>query len=406
MDKIETMNLQGQGVFATKPFKNGETTLVGKTKNKLATNIPITSQVNLNEFALYDEITRIVNHSCAPNCGIRVNSIGAHDFVAIRDIVEGEELTFDYAMMSYTINYFPSKCNCGSVQCRGEITGWKDLSADKKKEYKSWSAPYLLELDKEKELSDIDFFIKEGYIIIRQKDLNRFDSREVNEFQQNIKEYREILRKFFSLPSEEKKLIESKYGTHPVTKCHYAGYRGKSTYTNKKGVNFCMEYFHSRNFYKNSRDNMCIPEEASEEIATKLKAYLPNKAAYEITNFIRKNFIHTFLGGFCTKNGVPTPKTTIQIQCTYYPDKSKLGIHQDTAFFEGIIGPATGLIIQPGGRNEKLHVDLAIGETILYTGLQFNEVYKEKVKDVPFPLLHAVEAEAGRISLPFACFHY
>lgn len=257
---------------------------------------------------------------------------------------------------------------------------------------------------------DIDFFIKEGYVIVRQDDLNMLGAKDVIEFQQNIKEYRRKLKHFFSIPLEEKKLIEGQYGEHPVTRCHYTGYWGRSSFDTTKGVNkgvdFCMEYFNSRNFYQNAPDNMCIPEEASEEIANKLKPYLPNKAAYEITNFIDKNFIKPVIGGFCAKYDLPMPKPTLQIQCTYYPDKSKLGMHKDRGFFEGIIGPATGIIIHPEGRDEELRVDLAIGETILYTGLQFDNFYKDKAKEVPFPLLHAVEAEAGRMSLPFACLFF
>ncbi len=36
---------------------------------------------------------------------------------------------------------------CGSEKCRGRITGWRELSSEKKKEYEDFVAPYLLELD-------------------------------------------------------------------------------------------------------------------------------------------------------------------------------------------------------------------------------------------------------------------
>lgn len=80
------------------------------------------------------------------NCGIKVNGTGAHDFVAIKDISVNEEITFDYAMRNYIIDYFPKKCMCGSKRCRGRVTGWKDLPDEKKKEYEGFAAPYLLEL--------------------------------------------------------------------------------------------------------------------------------------------------------------------------------------------------------------------------------------------------------------------
>ena len=68
-------------------------------------------------------------------------------FIAMRDIKVNEEITFDYAMRNYDINFFPKQCMCGSKECRGVISGWKDLSNKKKKEYKGFVAPYLLALD-------------------------------------------------------------------------------------------------------------------------------------------------------------------------------------------------------------------------------------------------------------------
>ncbi|HCA26376.1 MAG TPA: SET domain-containing protein-lysine N-methyltransferase, partial [Betaproteobacteria bacterium] len=88
-----------------------------------------------------------VNHSCDPNCGIKINNTGAHDFVAIRAVAVNEEITFDYAMRNYDIDYFPKQCLCGSAICRGSITGWKDLPDERKKAYGGFVAPYLLELD-------------------------------------------------------------------------------------------------------------------------------------------------------------------------------------------------------------------------------------------------------------------
>lgn len=105
------------------------------------------SRIGENEYVLHAGLITKVNHSCDPNCGIRVNETGAHDFVAIRNISISEEITFDYAMRNYGVDYFPNQCMCGSKICRGRITGWKDLPDDKKKEYEGLVAPYLIELD-------------------------------------------------------------------------------------------------------------------------------------------------------------------------------------------------------------------------------------------------------------------
>jgi uncharacterized protein len=147
MNEIKETRLKGNGVFAVKSFKKGEIVLIGIIEKELSINHSHASQIGLNRFVFHNEIIRMVNHSCAPNCGIKVNSTGAHDYVAKKDIAEGEEITFDYAMRNYTVQHFPPQCHCGSKQCRGKITGWKDLSVDKKEEYRPWAAPYLLELD-------------------------------------------------------------------------------------------------------------------------------------------------------------------------------------------------------------------------------------------------------------------
>ena len=146
MIKIQTTDFKGNGVFAERSFKVGETVLIGKIEKELSKNNSHASQIGLNRFVLHNEEMRMVNHSCNPNCGIRINSSDAHDLVAKKAIIKGEEITYDYAMRNYTIDYFLSNCKCGSDECRGKITGWKDLPNHKKMEYRNWVAPYLLGL--------------------------------------------------------------------------------------------------------------------------------------------------------------------------------------------------------------------------------------------------------------------
>jgi len=101
----------------------------------LSKNYSHASQIGENEYVLHAGLIIKVNHSCNPNCGIRVNETGAHNFVAKQSISINEEITFDYAMRNYGIDYFPKQCMCGSEKCRGIITGWKGLPSEKKKEY-------------------------------------------------------------------------------------------------------------------------------------------------------------------------------------------------------------------------------------------------------------------------------
>ncbi len=144
---------KGEGVFATRSFKAGETVMVGVIKKVLDRNHSHASQLGENKYVFHAGLVNKVNHSCDPYCGIRVNETGAHDFVAIKDISVNDEITFDYAMRNFTVDYFQKQCMCGSEKCRGRITGWKDLPYEKKKIYEGFVAPYLLELDAKISLS-------------------------------------------------------------------------------------------------------------------------------------------------------------------------------------------------------------------------------------------------------------
>lgn len=145
--ELKESSRKGEGIFATQPFKIGEIVMVGIIKEVLKGNHSHASQIGKNEYVLHAGLISKVNHSCNPTCGIMVNRTGAHDFVAIRNIIVNEEITFDYAMRNYGVDYFPKQCMCGSEICRGRITGWKDLSDERKKAYEGFVAPYLLELD-------------------------------------------------------------------------------------------------------------------------------------------------------------------------------------------------------------------------------------------------------------------
>lgn len=83
------------------------------------------------------KITGVFNHSCEPNTG----SGGSIELIAIKDIMPGEELTFDYAF--HETNFKPFKCKCGSANCRKIITpdDWKNPELQKK--YGQYFAPYL-----------------------------------------------------------------------------------------------------------------------------------------------------------------------------------------------------------------------------------------------------------------------
>jgi hypothetical protein len=138
---------KGDGVLATRAFAAGETVMVGFLIGPLTGNDSHATQVAPDRWARHGGLGPKVNHSCDPNCGVRLNDGDAFDFVARRPIGNGQELTFDYAMRNFTIDHFPAACLCGAARCRGSVTGWKDLPAARKADYGELVAPYLRVMD-------------------------------------------------------------------------------------------------------------------------------------------------------------------------------------------------------------------------------------------------------------------
>ena len=130
-------------MIATRPFAAGETVMVGFLVGGLIGNDSHATQVGHDRWARHGGLGPMVNHSCDPNCGVRLNDAQAFDFVARQPISAGQELTFDYAMRNFTIDHFPAVCLCGAARCRGSVTGWKDLPAARKADYGELVAPYL-----------------------------------------------------------------------------------------------------------------------------------------------------------------------------------------------------------------------------------------------------------------------
>jgi SET domain-containing protein len=82
-----------------------------------------------------------INHSCDPNAGIR----GQISVVAMRDIQEGEEICFDYAMCS-TCTMDAFTCACGSPRCRGEVRPDDWRLPDLRRRYRGYFSSFIAEL--------------------------------------------------------------------------------------------------------------------------------------------------------------------------------------------------------------------------------------------------------------------
>ncbi len=120
---------RGRGVFALVAFAPGALVARGRPIAPSPTRTRHSLQLDWNRHALFDEPSCLINHSCDPNTGVRDNPQGGYDFVALRAIAPGDEISFDYATTEYESVAVP-ECLCGAPACRGRSGGYTFLPDD------------------------------------------------------------------------------------------------------------------------------------------------------------------------------------------------------------------------------------------------------------------------------------
>ena len=140
--EVAAAGAKGHGVFAVREFVRGETVIAGRAIGYPARRTRMSVQVDWARHVEMDAPATLLNHSCAPNLGVRENEWRAYDFVALRDILAGEELAFDYAMTEHSLVTSLSCC-CGSEACQGQIRPWKDRDEEWRAQNAKWIAGYL-----------------------------------------------------------------------------------------------------------------------------------------------------------------------------------------------------------------------------------------------------------------------
>jgi SET domain-containing protein len=86
-----------------------------------------------------DDPTCFLNHSCSPNLAFENGEL---TLINIRDINDGDELTWDYSA-SIDDDVFEMKCNCKSPECRGVIRSFGDLDDDIKRKLLPHALSYI-----------------------------------------------------------------------------------------------------------------------------------------------------------------------------------------------------------------------------------------------------------------------
>jgi SET domain-containing protein len=139
----------GNGVFAKVPIEKNSVVFEFKgkilTKSQLPQNLKPEDDHYLQigpdmYLGPSGDLDDFVNHSCEPNCGLRIVGQRAILF-ALYDIKSGAELTFDYSTTSTeTQEAWSMACNCGSYQCRKTISGFQYLTPLQQAKYMALNA--------------------------------------------------------------------------------------------------------------------------------------------------------------------------------------------------------------------------------------------------------------------------
>lgn len=152
--KVETRRTadRGLGLFATGDFARDELIVV-----TLCQVVYWTGQDEFNEqvhpFQVEIDVVAIprgpeiagmfaVNHSCAPNAGLR----GQLSLVALRPIAAGEEICYDYVMTDsdyFGKSVFQMNCRCGSPDCRTLVTDTDWRRTELRERYRGYFSSYL-----------------------------------------------------------------------------------------------------------------------------------------------------------------------------------------------------------------------------------------------------------------------
>ncbi len=130
--------IEGFGVNAGEDIKKNEivTRFSGPIKFKInknkrdALSHPDWVGIKKNHWIDPEKPQKFLNHSCNPNAGIK----GRVSIMALRDIKEGEEITFDYSIIEGDKRW-EMKCLCGEKNCRVTIGSTHFLPEEQFRKY-------------------------------------------------------------------------------------------------------------------------------------------------------------------------------------------------------------------------------------------------------------------------------
>jgi SET domain-containing protein len=144
---VKNSRIHGRGVYAGRRLKKGERVveykgevITWKESDRRPPSDPddphhtfffsLSDGKHVIDAAVGGNAAKWINHSCEPNCEAEEDDEAKRVFiVALRDIRPGEELNYDYGLiteerLTATVkrNY---ECRCGSKHCRGTMLALK-----------------------------------------------------------------------------------------------------------------------------------------------------------------------------------------------------------------------------------------------------------------------------------------
>lgn len=146
----------GKAVYAAEGFAEGDTIIRFTGRRIRADKVPSLMRGNSDRYVQVTpqhymgpsgRIDDLINHSCSPNAGLRFTDAGVF-LVAIRDIIPGEEIAWDYSTTLAESNWHMI-CQCKSPECRRVIGNFSTLPEERQEWFRARNlvAPYLRRKD-------------------------------------------------------------------------------------------------------------------------------------------------------------------------------------------------------------------------------------------------------------------
>lgn len=133
----------GLGLFASREIPAGETILRirGRVLHwQIVKRRSGSAQDNCYRFGADtyldpgDDVSRYVNHSCAPNAGVRKEGRSLY-LVAASPIRAGTEIVFDYSTLTGDDDIWKLRCKCGQRTCRKVVRNFGSLPPATQRKY-------------------------------------------------------------------------------------------------------------------------------------------------------------------------------------------------------------------------------------------------------------------------------